>query len=114
MKQFNPVTIKYLPSLRALAYLSIFVLSFGVASAAAVVPGVVPQQAPLQPMPQGTAPNISNNIVQTPESGAPDSAATIEQGTITTSEGTELMPDENNLHAQPVFARANTSAWHVY
>lgn len=66
------------------------------------IPGVVPHQAPLQPLPQGTAPNISNNIVQSSETGVPDSAATVEQGQLTPGEGPESPAGNNARVVQPI------------
>lgn len=85
--------ITYFQSRALLLSVYFFVISFGFAFAVTTAPGVVPHQAPLQPVPQGTAPNISNNIVQTPESGVPDSASTIERGTSPSDQTSDMAPD---------------------
>ncbi len=73
------------------------------------IPGVVPHQAPLQPIPQGSGPNISNNIVQTPESGVPDSASTVTQGTSSSNENAGTPSEGVVGHSQPLVMSEHSS-----
>ncbi len=92
-----------------LVSLCIFVMCFGVVRATTTVPGVVPSQAPLQPIPQGVGPNISNNIVQKPETGVPDSASTIPKVPEPVGDSTETVSDTSGLHASMPGAPAQSS-----
>lgn len=112
--KYTFLSIKQLSRGTALVSFCMFVFSVGIALAVQrapdTIPGVVPNQAPLQPIPQGTAPNISNNIVQTPESGTPDSATTVQQEGQSSGEVLEVMPDTAGFHTLPASESAHAPA----